>query len=785
MARKAETTLSALIALLRRMDAAELAALLAARPDATVAPEPCTVSELALRLGDDGSVRSAVHQLSVPQMQLVEAVQALGDGCLRAELERLLGVGEHLDSAVLDELLDGLRRLALVWADGPVLRMAPALDQMSIDPLALGQPAATLLAELTVEQLSQIAAKYDIRGQRRKSDWVSSLVDALSDPLQLHQVLGSAPPGVDETIERLVWQSPRAHAPVQFALYGTHSYGLPAAMMWLTQHGLLLPSGWDAGQMPREVALALRGEGYHPALHTAQPVLITAEVDPAPITRVSIVNCVQRMLGSLSISPAQQLATGGVGVRELRRIGRELGSSEDEVRLWLELAAAAGLVLPDHDGGVLPTDTADTWLAQPAGAQLTDLITAWQTIGSVPSYCVNAEGKPLPALDSGATTLIGPPLRADLLGLLGEYPARTAVTDLDSLTALLAWRYPLRYHSAEALGPYLVATWDEAQRLGLIIDSTLSVLGRAVATGAYYDELVERAGQILPAPVGWATFLPDLTSVVSGPPSAELARLLDLVANLETRDTASTWRLSPSSVRRALDAGHTADGLLAQLADVAGRPLPQPVEYLIKDAARRHGQLQVRAVSCVVSTGDPALAAEIAAHRDLGGLKLSLLAATVLGSAKPADETLRLLRGAGYSPVQQSPAGQTVVERVAPRRVPSRPPAPQPVVPAPMAPAALARRLTEGTRAELAFTSCEQEVKANAKALDDAQIRLLAHAIEHRLPVLIDYISSSGRLTRRIIEPIALLFDAIQAWCRLRNGERVFRLDRICAVAPA
>ncbi|HEX2298487.1 MAG TPA: helicase C-terminal domain-containing protein, partial [Pseudonocardiaceae bacterium] len=362
-----------------------------------------------------------------------------------------------------------------------------------------------------------------------------------------------------------------------------------------------------------------------------------------------------------------------------------------------------------------------------------------------------------------------------------------------SLVDVLAWRYPLRYHSAEALGPYLVATWDEAQRLGLIIDDTLSVLGRAVATEAYHEELVERAGQILPAPVGWATFLPDLTAVVSGPPSAELSRLLDLVANLETRDTASTWRLSPSSVRKALDAGHTADGLLAQLADVSDRPLPQPIEYLIKDAARRHGQLQVRAVSCVVSTSDPAVAAEIAAHRKLSGLELSHLAATVLGSAKSAEETLRLLRSAGYSPVQQSPTGQTVIERVAPRRVPG-PPLPRPrTASTPPAPAALARRLVgaaepgelAATPYEQVATSYEKEVTAYAVALDDAQARVLAHAIEHRSPVLIDYISTSGALTRRTIEPIALFSDVVRAWCQLRNAERTFRLDHIRAVAPA
>jgi predicted DNA-binding transcriptional regulator YafY len=81
-------------------------------------------------------------------------------------------------------------------------------------------------------------------------------------------------------------------------------------------------------------------------------------------------------------------------------------------------------------------------------------------------------------------------------------------------------------------------------------------------------------------------------------------------------------------------------------------------------------------------------------------------------------------------------------------------------------------------------TAWEQEVRASAPDLDDAQARLLAHAIEHGSPVRIDYVSTSGNHTQRVIEPIALFFDALQAWCRLRDDERVFRLGRIRAVAP-
>ncbi|OKJ16850.1 hypothetical protein AMK19_01450 [Kitasatospora sp. CB01950] len=63
--------------------------------------------------------------------------------------------------------------------------------------------------------------------------------------------------------------------------------------------------------------------------------------------------------------------------------------------------------------------------------------------------------------------------------------------------------------------------------------------------------------------------------------------LLDSAADRETAGTASVWRFSPGSVRRALDAGLTPDAITADLTGVAVEPFPQPLSYLIQDTARR------------------------------------------------------------------------------------------------------------------------------------------------------------------------------------------------------
>ncbi len=778
-------TSSELTTLLRTMDAAALTELVAARPDAAAAPEPRSLGELALRLGTPHSVHAALERLPAPALALVDVLAALGDGVARCELDALLGL-DRPDR--IDPLLARLRSLALAWQDETTLRVPAPVSAVFEHPLALGAPAATLLGQLTVEQLTTIAGEHGITKQRRKAEWVAALTGVLTDPQQVRAVLSAAPPELGESIQILAWAEPNVSGPVEAALHrfgGGYGIRPDNDLVWLVRRGLLLPSGWNAGQMPREVALAVRGDDYRPELHLDPPPLRTSLLsrEPAPDAATAMLDGVQRLVALLGATPAPTLAAGGVGIRELRRLAKELRASESEVRLWLELGAAADL-LRIHDRELLPTRSADGWGAAPQGTRLATLLTGWLAYPAVPTEQVNADGKALPALNPPTldrpSTEAGPALRSDLLTTLAEHGPAVAVTDIDGLLDLLVWRHPLRYPDAEALAPYLVATWTEAQRLGLVADGALTAIGRAVADGT--SELADAAEEVLPAPQDRATFQPDLTAVVAGPPSAALAALLDEVADQESRDTASTWRLSPASVRRALDAGETADGLLARLAAVTDRPLPQPVEYLVRDAARRHGQLHVHPAGCCIVTVEPALAAEIAAQAKL---RLRLLGPTVLVGEDAAEPTLKRLRAAGYSPVQRSASGQTVLERAPARRAPEA----RRRVAAPATPvdaAGLAARLSGTSTAEPSPDSkSEQLVLDSAPLLGAAQARLLAHAIDHGTPVSIDYINGTGGHTHRVIEPMDVFFDSLSAWCRLRQAERMFRLDRIRAVSPA
>src|SRR6185312_7601389 len=170
----------------------------------------------------------------------------------------------------------------------------------------------------------------------------------------------------------------------------------------------------------------------------------------------------------------------------------------------------------------------------------------------------------------------------------------------------------------------------------------------------------EAATELLPRVRGLLVLQSDLTAVASGQVGAGAARLLAAAAEPESRGTAATWRFTPGSVRAALDAGWTVDELRTELVAISDRPLPQPLEYLLTDVARRHGAVRVRGARCCV-TGSEAEVAEILATRTLRTLHLSRLAPTVLASPFELDEVVARLRAAGFAPMPEDAQGTVIV----------------------------------------------------------------------------------------------------------------------------
>ncbi|MET7797456.1 helicase-associated domain-containing protein [Streptomyces decoyicus] len=442
-----------------------------------------------------------------------------------------------------------------------------------------------------------------------------------------------------------------------------------------------------------------------PAAPAAAIPPTTSPHDESRAAAATLASTADRLLAALATQPAALRKSGGLAVREIKRLAKAAGATEAHTRLLLDLTLAADLIaLTRSPSGITaqPTGAYDDWLGRPPGARLVPLLAAWSGLwdipthtpfGETPTALVRGHDRHAPALRHALLAALdtaplgaGTPL-PPLPFTEPPEPAAGTRTPWKDLLRAADWHRPLAVTHPPMAGERAAHTLHEATYLGLVAHGTLTPLGRALLADP--RSLDEPLAGLLPPLLEQAHFQADLTAVVPGRPAAALDALLASAADRESEGHAVTWRFTHRSVRRALDAGHSAQTLREDLTRAsATATLPQPLGYLLQDAARSHGRMRVLSAACCIRSDDEALVEELAAHRALRDLGLRAIAPTVLVSSRPPAATLDALRAAGYAPSLESDTGTTTVERVPAHR--AKAPAP---TRNPHAPLALARRL--------------------------------------------------------------------------------------------
>lgn len=798
---------STLATWLGSLDGCRLARVLELRRDATASPEPRSVGELADRLQRPVSVALALPQLALPHLQVAEALAALGAPVARDALAELLGVAGNDATRELDVVLETLTDQALVWPDGMGnLRMATPLRQAWDAPLGLDAQLEVLLADATSDELRGMLAALGIRAPSSKSQRLAALVEHHSDPERVLSVVAKAPAATRKLLEGRTGAG--AARPARFVMFGSPGSDFEPNARWALERGFLIQDRHRYGpaRMPAEVALALRGPGWHAPFQPVPPSVGLAPVTPREVDHEASAAAsafaagAASVLSACSVDAPARLKSGGIGARELARIGKAAQADAAVVRLTLETAYAAGLLARDGDR-VAPAEAYDAWAEQEPSEQFAVLLQAWRDLPLTPTQARDEDNKALPALAAAPPCNGCVQARHGLLAAAARLPARQGVRVASDLGPLIAWHRPLADSSSD--GPPFATVIREAELLGVLARGALSAIGIHLRTGDA-EGLGVDCRRLLPPATATARIGADLTAVVTGTPSARLASLLDSVADRETSGTASVWRFSAGSVRRALDVDRTPEDITADLAAVAAGPLPQPLSYLIADTARGHGRVRITPAACVLHGNEPALLAELAAHRRLAKLGLRQLAPTVLISRSPLDTTLAALRAEGYAPVAETDGGTVRIEKSRPRRAAAAVPAPRGSrarsggriaatstanVSGTLDPSTLATRLlaAAATTSEPApsdggapfATDTEEIVAGWAKHLPYSDVRQLAHAIDTGQAITVEYVATSGNRTVRTLSRLDLDPPYLEAWCHLRDAERVFTLSRI------
>lgn len=779
---------------LHGLDAEALAALLERRPDAVEGRAPSTLGQLALRLEHPGSLAAALRGLNAPALQALDALLALGERRTRVALIGLLAGGPGAEHArAVDAALADLAAAGLAWpGEGDRWEVPIALAEVLPPPLGLGPAARVVWGEQNVGAIDRALRALGRRPEGRKADKLATLLELLSDPDVVRERAASALPAVAEELRRMAWN--RDDDDDYFGDRFEPGF-------YRRQHeiegsavdtGLLARAPWGFGAtMPAEVALVLRGPEYR-APFTPRPPAVTARQVTADAVESAAGAAITQFLGRTVAlldrvvrAPVPTLAGGGVGVRELRRLAKELRVEESEIRLVLGLAAAAGLLLPVAEGlGV--GEGFVQWRESEPAVQAGALLVAWWDFPDVPSRSRDTDGKVLPAL-RGAPPCAGCQAgRIVLLHAAASLPPGVAA-DAAELARAARWNRPLVHVLPEDADAPLATVYREAELLGTLAAGALTQLGAALLA----DDLAaahEHLQRLIPEVTDAALFGADLTALVPGSPSARATRVLDGCADRESSGGGTTWRFSPASVRRALDAGITAEQLVEQLTELAGKHLPQPLTYLIGDVGRRHGALQLLSSASLIRSDDEALLAEVVADRRLAALGLQRVAPTVVACGVPLDQALARLRDAGYFPMAEgnhTPPAATSARRRAPARRPDSGGRSKPAL-APVPEDLAQRLLAEGDTGLPALTSTVTgELARAARQLSTAELDWLAAAIEDGGRVRIEYLAAGGNVTRRVISDPELINGMVYAWCELRQDERTFSAERILSVAPA
>ena len=797
-----------------------LRALFAARPD-LISPAAPDFAALAARASARVSVQRALERLNKPEMQVLEALHLCtnpdtGHGISAPGLKKAIA-GATLTA--LEGILHRLEALALIHRCEPpagtqpqgtrhrfYLPVGTLKDVVGIYPAGLGrsytelvrlQPAfaqrvVQLVAELRRSGAGVPEAATPMEAALALQRWTSA-------PKDLDGILAGAPERTRALLDKFgSWAMGAVPQAQRMASIGNEGPDV-GPVDWLLARGLLVPLDASHVELPHSVGLALRGGMIvdHFTVEAPQPEL---GLTSALLRRNAALGAIAealRLLGELLAAVREQplatLRTGGVGVRELKRLADRLRLETREAGLFLEIAALAGLLRLDVDSSTWIQPPGLEWLALPRQEQWLWVVNAWlaserapSLVGQAVSTSAGHQGRPnsagtsINALSGEAQRPDAPLIRRRVLEILQELTeeasapdGRAPVLDARSVLERAEWSQPRMARRFSSLVPGILR---EAELLGLIGSGALTQLGAAIAAEEP-DHALDILGEHLPAAVNHILLQADLTAVAPGYLAPGLGERLALLADAEGQGPATIYRFSEASVRRALDAGQDAAAILQFLREHSATEVPQPLEYLVRDTASRHGRLRVASSASFIQSDDEAAISELLQEAGAASLGLVRIAPTVLTSAASPRETARVLRELGLSPTVQEPEPAVVRYKRTAATGSARP-----VYSAPRSAPA-----QDDVEAQLAVLRHRPGGAAETSGEAAAQLGLeaLQRAIRLKQAVTMNVVDGDGNSNSETVVPVSVSGGRVRVFDPARDTERVLSIHRIVDVEPA
>ena len=700
----------------------DLATIFKLRPD-LVTPVPNDFSALAARASSTPSLVRALDSLNLWHYQIVEAACALPEPFKKSELVAV--TSEETAFA-----LDHLWQMGLLYKEGNNYRTPTNLKLLIGDePAGLGPISVKKFDFATLKQI---------------------------------------PKASQEVLAKLTWGPPRGQI-ANIKKPGN-------AIGWLLENNVLVAIDSHTVALPREIAIKLRGGKIHKEMRSTAASLKGKKVDQKQVDLAAVANIstilrwCEELLHNLSDEPPTALRTGGLGVRDLKRIAEHLGVDETCAGFVAELCYLGGLVVVDSDDQILPTSAFDIWLAKSAEERWFSLVVLWLDTSRA-SGLIGKDGDkniaPLgPELDRAGVSLI----RRTTLKVLQDNPQISP--EITSMQEIIKWCNPQR-----ANNEFVEWNLREAEWLGITGQGVISTFGLNLL--AEKEDLGIQSA--LPKPVDHILIQADNSAVAPGPLTPELASEMGTIADIESRGGATVYRFSEGSIRRGLDHGKTGDQIKTFLSKISKTPMPQPLEYLIVDVAKRHGRLRVGSAHSYIRCEDEGLVQQILHDKKCEHLRLRKIAPQVLVTEFELTEVIGELREYGYLPAAEN-AGGVLLSQPNLRRAKSRPKPPRIISEFSAPKDAIVLSAVKTIRAGERSRKVEPIVAGTSS---NETLALINQYISEGKTLMISYADNNGGVSNRIIDPISISLGTLTARDEASDEIVQFRIPRINGVAPA
>ena len=343
-------------------------------------------------------------------------------------------------------------------------------------------------------------------------------------------------------------------------------------------------------------------------------------VDPqAGVAAFETVQALTELVIDLEQRYVKEVGRGAVGLPELKRLSAHLGRTVEYARSLYALAQMSSLVVLSDKRWRVGSHYL-TWLKSSPTERWTHLAKTWRS-------------------------LLGEDSAAELAGAI-------------NLNLAMAETFPL---ANDGITSHMTRLVSLAELIGLTSGDQISSWFSPLMQGD-----IKKAGELLsnhlPKAQNKIIVQADLTIISVGPLPTDSELELRRFVETERIGVASTYRINSLSVTHGLETGLSEKSIRELLAALSDAPLPQPVDYLIREAAQRFGRLVLTesANQTLITSTDQILLTQILNDTNLKTISISRIDANTLSSRFELDIVYYQLRDSKYAAIRKDAKGRVI-----------------------------------------------------------------------------------------------------------------------------